>query len=133
MGGMGRLPENTSANDRKTYPLRKKATTPKEPEWTLRLEEWGTRKEIDDIEYAHKERSSPKQEISRREQQLRLQQRRRQKLEIILVWETHQDISKKTEGGYSMHHIISSTWTDRRGPTALREGNSIQTYLLETM
>ena len=38
----------------KTYTLSKKPTMEKEPEWTLKLEEWGTNKEIEDLEYAHK-------------------------------------------------------------------------------
>ena len=28
----------------------------KEPDWTLKLEEWGTNKEIEDLEYAHKKK-----------------------------------------------------------------------------
>ena len=38
----------------KTYPLRKKETMAKEPDWTLKLEEWGAEKEIEDLEYARK-------------------------------------------------------------------------------
>ena len=53
---MGRLPGDIRENDRKTYPLRKASTKPKEPEWALRIEEWGTRQEIDDVEYAHKKK-----------------------------------------------------------------------------
>ena len=35
-----------------TYPRSKKETNAKEPEWTLKLEKWGTQKEIDELEYA---------------------------------------------------------------------------------
>ena len=41
---MGRPPEKTRGDARKTYPLRKKASVPREPEWTLRLEEWGAQR-----------------------------------------------------------------------------------------
>ena len=37
---MGRISENTSGTARKTYPLIKKATMAKKPEWTLKPEEW---------------------------------------------------------------------------------------------
>ena len=30
----------------------------KEPEWTTKLEEWGTNTEIEDLEYAHKKEVS---------------------------------------------------------------------------
>ena len=30
----------------------------KEPEWALKLEEWGTKKEIEDLEYAHEKKHS---------------------------------------------------------------------------
>ena len=77
---MGRLPENTRGADRETYPLSKKATMAKEPDWTLKLEEWGTNKKIEDLEYAHKKRSTLQQEMRR-------QRRHHQQLEIILAWE----------------------------------------------
>ena len=64
----------------------KKATMAKEPEWTLNLEEWGTHKEIDELDYAHKKRSALQQEIARREQATRRQRRHQQQLEIILEW-----------------------------------------------
>ena len=70
----------------KTYPLSKEATMAREPEWTLKLEEWGTNKEIEDLGYAHKKRSALQQEIARREQTMRRQQRHQQQLEIILAW-----------------------------------------------
>ena len=53
---MGRLYEDAGETARKTYPLSKKAPTEKEPEWTLKLEEWGTNKEIEALGYANKKK-----------------------------------------------------------------------------
>ena len=53
-GEMGGLPGDIRQTSRKTYPLSKKETTAKEPDWTLKLEESGAKKEIEDPEYAHK-------------------------------------------------------------------------------
>ena len=39
MGGMGRLSEDDGILLGKTYPLNKKATMAKEPEWARKLEE----------------------------------------------------------------------------------------------
>ena len=58
----------------------------KEPDWTLKLEEWGTNKEIEDLEYAHKKRSTIQQEIERRAQEMRRHRRHRRQLEIIPSW-----------------------------------------------
>ena len=85
MEGMGRLQSDTRKNARETYPLNKGATTPKEPEWPLGLEEWGGEK-IGDIEHPRKKRNALQQEIARREQQMRRQQRHRQQLETIIAW-----------------------------------------------
>ena len=92
----------------KTYPLRKKSTTAQEPEWTLKLEERGTHKEIDELDYAHKKRSDQQPEIARREQTMRRQQRHHQKLEIILAW---RDASRYLKGNpreihCASHHVI---------------------------
>ena len=56
----------------------------KEPEWALKLEEWGTKKEIEDLEYAHKKKYSATG-IERREQEMRRHRRHHQQLEIILA------------------------------------------------
>ena len=53
---MGKLQRANGGIVEKTYPLSKEKTKPKEPEWTLRLEEWGTKKEIDDMEHAYEKK-----------------------------------------------------------------------------
>ena len=58
MERIGRLPEDNRGATRETYPLSKKATMAKEPEWKLKLEEGGTHKEIDELDYAHRQRSA---------------------------------------------------------------------------
>ena len=50
----------------KIYPPDKEKTNPKEPEWTSRLEEWGAKKEIDDVDHAYAKREALQQEIVRR-------------------------------------------------------------------
>ena len=91
----------------KPYPLRKKTTMAKEPEWTLKLEEWGTNKEIEDLEYAHKKRSTIQQEIERRRQEMRRQRRHHRQLEIILSWkDAARYLREKKEIYYARHQII---------------------------
>ena len=93
---------------RKTYPLSKKATMAKEPEWTLKLEEWGANKEIEDLDYAHKKRSTLQQEIARREQKMRRHHRHQQQLAIILAWRDAARYLRenKEEIRYARHQII---------------------------
>ena len=38
----------------KTHPLKKKETKAMGPTWTLLMEKWGTQKEKDELQYAHK-------------------------------------------------------------------------------
>ena len=81
----------------------------REPEWTLKLEEWGTDKEIEDLDYAHKKRSALPQEIARRAQTMRRQQRHQQQLEIILAWrdaERYLKNNNKKDIQYAQRKII---------------------------
>ena len=70
----------------KTYPLNKKETTAKEPEWALLLGKWGTRQEIDKFEHAYKKRDAIHQEIAKRAIEMRRRRRHMRQLEILLAW-----------------------------------------------
>ena len=58
-GKNGRAIRKHLETSRKTYPLRKKkAPMAKEPEWAIKLDEWGTNKEIEHLECANKKKYS---------------------------------------------------------------------------
>ena len=80
----------------------------KEPDLALKLEEWGTNEEIEDLDYAHKKRSALQQEIARKEQTTRRQHRHQQQLEIILEWRDEESRLKENQRGiqFSSHRII---------------------------
>ena len=80
----------------------------KEPEWTLKLEECGTHKEIDDIDYAHKKRSALHQEIARRGQEMRRQRRHQMQVEITPAWRDAERYLKENqkEIQYAARQII---------------------------
>ena len=89
----------------------------KAPGWTLKLEEWGTNKEIEDLEYAHK-RSTLQQEIERREQEMGRRRRYHQQLAIILAWKDAARYLRedRDEIRYARHRIIylgGPRWTYR--------------------
>ena len=53
---MGTISAESWETTWKDISTHQKATMAKEPEWTLKLEVWGTNKEIEDPEYAHKKK-----------------------------------------------------------------------------
>ena len=53
---MGELPENTRGAIGRNISAQKKGAIANEPDWALKLEKWGTQKEIEELEYAHKKK-----------------------------------------------------------------------------
>ena len=104
-GENGGISKNARGLLGKTYPLRKKATRAKEPDWTLRLEEWGTNKAIEDMGYAHKNGSALQQEIARREQATRRHHRHQKQLEIILAWRDAERYLRGDKKKFNMQRI----------------------------
>ena len=55
------------------YPLIKEQTHPAEPEWVTKLEKWGTKQAICQLDNDYKKRAELQEEISRRNKKLRRQ------------------------------------------------------------
>ena len=83
---MGRLPENTRRNDRGNISTHQRSDEAERTRMDIETRGMGAKQSIDDIEYAREKRDALQPEIARREQQMRRQLRRQQKIEIILTW-----------------------------------------------